>query len=258
MISDQKGFTYIKGNHGDSTYFDNILLTSPYSSFSKFIAKIDSDGNAVWAKSLNQHTRNFQFDYNQFDLDPEGSVYFGLQIRDTTDFGDDFQYIPSSPSDLCVAKYSSEGILDWVKVIHGNEYSSSIISSVAVYRTENVFVGGDFTNNISVDNVVMTSNNQHGFVFMFDEKIVGVDEVYNRNLKEFDIYPNPSDGLVTLISDFNSIEKIDLINVNGQIVRTINVTSANQQIDLSNLAKGLYLIKVRSNKYYKAKKLILE
>ena len=258
MISDHKGFTYIKGNHGDSTYFDKILLTSPYSSISKFIAKIDSDGNAVWAKSLNQHTRSFQFDYNQFDLDPEGNVYFGLQVRDTTDFGDDFQYIPSSPSDLCVAKYSSEGNLDWVKAIHGNESSSSFISSVAVYRTENVFVGGDFTSNISVDDVVMTSNNQHGFVFMFDEKIVGFDEVYNRNLREFDIYPNPSDGLVTLISDFNSIEKIDLINVNGQIVRTINVTSANQQIDLSQLAKGLYVIKVRSNKYYKAKKLILE
>ena len=258
MISDQNGFTYIKGNHGDSTYFDNILLTSPYSMFSKFIAKIDSNGNAVWAKSLNQHTRSFQFDYNQFDLDPEGNVYFGLQIRDTTDYGDDFQYVPSSPTDLCVSKYSSEGDLDWVKAIHGNESSSNNIGSVAVNKTENVFVGGDFISNISVDNVVMTSDIQHGFILKFNQKTVGFDEVYNRNYKEFEIYPNPADGMVTLISDFNSVETIDIINFKGQIVRTIKISSANQQIDLSELAKGLYMVKVRSNDYYKSKKLILQ
>ena len=145
-----------------------------------------------------------------------------------------------------------------MKAIHGNESSSNIIGSVAVNRTENVFVGGDFISNISVDNAVMTSDIQHGFILKFDQKTVGLDEVYNRNYKDFSIYPNPADGMVTLISDFNSIETIDIINFKGQIVRTIKISSANQQIDLSELAKGLYMVKVRSNEYYKAKKLILQ
>ena len=258
IISDTDGYSYLKGSHRDTAYFDNILLTNPYNQYSKFIAKINPDGNAVWAKSLNQHTSGYSYDYNQFDIDSEGNVYFGMQVRDTMDFGDDFQYIPIPIGryDLFVAKYTTNGDLDWVKTMQGNETGYNWISSVAVYNTSSVFVGGFFNYYLSVDDVELTSNNKHGFVFMFNDA-VGVKEVYNRNNKEFDIYPNPSTGLVTISSNFKLNTRIEILNVTGQTVKILNITSGNQQIDLSNLSKGLYFIKVTGDKYIKAEKLII-
>ena len=50
-----QGYTYIKGWHGDSTYFDDIMLRSPYNNFSYFIAKFDPNGNTIWANSITEH-----------------------------------------------------------------------------------------------------------------------------------------------------------------------------------------------------------
>ena len=256
--TDAEGNIFIKGSHADSVYFDDILLTSPYYRYSKFITKINPLGNVIWAKSLNQRGGSYWFDYNQFDIDSEGNVYFGMQAKDTMNFGDDFQYIPSGAYDLFVAKYTTNGDLDWVKAMQGNETSNNWISSVAVYDTLNVFVGGFLGNYLSIDDEELTSTNRHGFVTMFGDDISGVKEVYNRNNKQFDIYPNPSNGLVTFNSNFKLNNKIEILNVTGQIVHTVNITSKNQQIDLRNLSNGLYFIKVSNDKYFKTEKLIIE
>ncbi|MCK4661301.1 MAG: T9SS type A sorting domain-containing protein [Bacteroidales bacterium] len=253
-----QGYSYIKGWHGDNVYFDDILLISPYPypGWSYFIAKFDPNGNAIWANSINEEY--YGFDYNQMDIDNEGNVYFGAQITGTIHFEDNFDYVNAGDCDLFVAKYTTTGELDWVKTMQGNGTSNNWISSVTVYGTENVFVGGFFGNYISIDDEELTSTKRHGFVTMFGDDINGVKEVYNRNNKEFNVYPNPSNGLVTFTSSFELINKIEILNVTGQIVHTVNIISENQQIDLSNLTKGLYLIKVRSDKYFKTEKLVIK
>ncbi|RLA91497.1 MAG: hypothetical protein DRG69_09970, partial [Deltaproteobacteria bacterium] len=143
--TDAIGNSYIKGHHADSTYFDNILLTNlfngpdNYKRYNTFIAKIDSDGNTTWAKSISG--RRWGYDYNQMDIDNEGNVYFGSQIRDTLIFGEYFTYINSGSSDLFVSKYTSDGELDWVKAME-SETGTCYLNSVAVNDVNSVFVAG--------------------------------------------------------------------------------------------------------------------
>ena len=253
--TDAEGYTYMKGWHGDFTYFDDIILMSPYGSgYSYFIAKFDPDGNTVWAKSITEHY--YGFDYNQFDIDTEGSVYLGAQARDTIHFGEDFQYIPFGNNDLFVAKYSSDGDLIWVKTMQGNVANYAMISSVSVYNTSNVFVSGHFKEYLSIDDEELTSTARHGFVAMLGYSI-GVKEVYNRNNKEFDIYPNPSTGLVTFTSNFKLNNKIEILNITGQIVHSVNISGQNKEIDLNHLEKGLYFIRIVNDENVKLVKLIL-
>ena len=144
--TDAQGYTYIKGWHGDSTYFDNIMLRSPYNNFSYFIAKFDPNGNTIWANSITEHQNGL--DYNQMDIDIEGSVYLGAQARDTIHFGDDFEYINVGEYDLFIAKYQTTGELDWVKIMETTT-GYNWLSSVSVFDTTNVFIGGHFYNYIS-------------------------------------------------------------------------------------------------------------
>ncbi len=245
--TDIDGNSYIKGNFSYIAYFDDILLENPLSYYNKFIAKIDSDGNALWAKQITKLSGSrHSYDYNQFDIDNEGNVYFGVQANDILFFGDDFQYNPSSKNDLFVAKYSTNGNLDWVKTMQGNVYSYSYIKSVAVYNTTNVFIGGYFTNYLLIDNEVLTSTNRHGFIAMFGEDIDGVNEIYNSVGVE--IYPNPTKDKIA-ISTISSLKNARFIiySVSGKLIKTAIINNQSE-IDVSNLQKGAYFIKIYTEK----------
>ena len=70
------------------------------------------------------------------------------------------------------------------------------------------------------------------------------------------LYPNPSTGIVSISS--NDTVDFTLIDVLGKTVFTKKAVANNDQIDLSNLAKGVYLVKLQSEKGTSTQKLILE
>ena len=62
----------------------------------------------------------------------------------------------------------------------------------------------------------------------------------------FTIYPNPTDGALTIHHSAFSIHHSEfrITNLMGQTVQTGNLTAETQQIDVSNLTKGMYFISV--------------
>jgi len=89
-------------------------------------------------------------------------------------------------------------------------------------------------------------------------------DLTNINGTGFNIYPNPSQGL--LIIEYTSIQNSDLtvnlINVLGQYVHLDTKKSFTgeykNQIDLANYAKGVYFINIKLNNQNHYKKLILQ
>ncbi len=75
------------------------------------------------------------------------------------------------------------------------------------------------------------------------------------------IYPNPSKGIFYFVTN-NHLSNdliVKIIDVNGQVVyANYQITKTIEKIDLRNYAKGIYFIQVRSEKYVKTKKLIIE
>ena len=73
------------------------------------------------------------------------------------------------------------------------------------------------------------------------------------NLSRLIIYPNPSDGIITLdFSDSSIYDKmisIDILNLNGQIIFSRQLMNQGLlNIDASAFAKGMYLIRVNDGK----------
>ena len=73
---------------------------------------------------------------------------------------------------------------------------------------------------------------------------LGIDETLAKN--GFDVYPNPSRGILYVKSDQIDSEYL-IINTMGQTVASGNIVSENQQIDISNLSNGIYLIRINNN-----------
>ncbi|MBT0812086.1 T9SS type A sorting domain-containing protein [Litoribacter ruber] len=93
------------------------------------------------------------------------------------------------------------------------------------------------------------------------EKSVNVDFITSTERTpdlHWKMYPNPSNGSVNL--DLNGISdprKIEVISSTGKIVREIYLTSPQQLIELQNLPKGLFTIRVIGRTQDYIKKLVV-
>jgi len=85
-----------------------------------------------------------------------------------------------------------------------------------------------------------------------------VTSVINKNAvnESVTIYPNPAARLIDISSPLKSV--IEITDMHGQLIKRIINSNANTTIDISNLAKGIYLVKVTNGKGVTIKKLIKE
>ena len=73
---------------------------------------------------------------------------------------------------------------------------------------------------------------------------------------ELTLYPNPTDGLVHLVSS-SYITEVSVYDVSGKEIYTLKFDSQpNVEFDISNLQRGLYLVKVSDGENSKAFKVI--
>ena len=79
--------------------------------------------------------------------------------------------------------------------------------------------------------------------------------IKNVNLKELfaesvEIYPNPTDNLITVVGSTNELSEVRLFNVVGQdvtnLTRINSLNSSTLSIDLSQLAGGVYYVKTKT------------
>jgi hypothetical protein len=76
--------------------------------------------------------------------------------------------------------------------------------------------------------------------------------INNNNLNNIRVYPNPSNGFLNISGIFPNAEfyTISVFNIEGKQVYAANsVNTVAKSIDLSNLNKGLYIVKINSEKY---------
>lgn len=266
ILTDLDGNSYIKGWHADSAAFDNIMLSSVINKpnynnkWNKFIAKFDTDGNTIWAKSISELTGSM--DYNQFDVDQSGNVYSGLRIRDTTYFGNDFMYVNAGRYDLLIVNYTNDGQLNWVKAFENGESGTTWISSVKAYDVETIAVCGWFSDYLDFGTTSFEVNNKNGFIGILGET-TGIT-VYQRKEETilFDLFPNPANQKISILLNGLLPIETDLLicDIAGKKLysETINKNKLETSIDLAGFSPGVYILKLKSGEKMAIKKFVVE
>ena len=84
--------------------------------------------------------------------------------------------------------------------------------------------------------------------------LLSVNQAFNI---DFSIYPNPTNtGNVTITSTNNDVMDIQVFDVLGKQV--INQRLTNNNLDVSNLRSGLYIVKINQNNASVTKKLVIK
>jgi hypothetical protein len=83
--------------------------------------------------------------------------------------------------------------------------------------------------------------------------------VENINVDKIEVYPNPAkDQLNILIDDNTKVIRIEIWDVQGQLLDTIKLNSDNTNVNISSLPTGIYFVKIVTDKTTEIKKILVQ
>ncbi|MDR1811051.1 MAG: T9SS type A sorting domain-containing protein, partial [Prevotella sp.] len=106
-------------------------------------------------------------------------------------------------------------------------YDHATETEYAVTNTENFVINNRYGN----------SREPYEFILYAP---TGIDE---SGIEQIAVYPNPATEILNIAYPFNSIEKLEITDLSGRIIRSERNFSANK-INVTSLVEGLYLLKV--------------
>src|SRR5690606_28204267 len=122
------------------------------------------------------------------------------------------------------------------------------------------FVVTDATPLLRIDN--HDSFHVYTVTWSIDNSALGIEDITSE-INDFNIslYPNPSHSFLTIKAEntLNSDLKVDIISLDGKIVKTILISTYEpQDIDISYLSQGLYILNFYSNNMHIASKKLVK
>ena len=118
------------------------------------------------------------------------------------------------------------------------------------YNNETYFAFYAFSDTSGVDNDLFIDNFQITASSLSDT--AGVED---ESLVTLNMYPNPAIDVLN-ISSQSTINTVEIFNVLGQKVITMQVEDTSTEINVSNLNAGIYLIKYEINNSTSTKKFV--
>jgi len=90
--------------------------------------------------------------------------------------------------------------------------------------------------------------------------IGNVNITEENSLKDYLIYPNPTNGIITLdlVNTINNLTEIEIMDMLGQTIFKKITSLEKLNIDLSNFSEGIYLLKLTHNETISLNKIIFE
>ncbi len=162
---DASGNIYITGYFSGTADFGTSSLVSQ-GSRDIFIAKIDDDGNFLWAKSAGGSGDDIG---NGIDVDIDGNPYITGYFNDTANF-DSFTAVSNGSSDIFIAKLNTTGTFIWVKSAGGTDYDES--KAITINPAGFCYITGAFkgTSYFAPGNSVVSSGLSDIFIAIYGQE----------------------------------------------------------------------------------------
>jgi Secretion system C-terminal sorting domain len=203
-----------------------------------YVINIENTGTAL----ANTIVIESEFDEQKFDVS-------SLQIIGSTlDSENDL------PHPVNLAVKNNKATYSFRKAGTGNGSPGGQGGVLLKIKTKNTLLpGSSVTNGVSIN-------------FEYDQPITanevttfsGALKVLDNQLdKSITVYPNPTAAIIN-VTGAHAIQSVQVYDVQGRLLQTNLGNTTNYSIDLSNKAKGVYFIKVNSEKGMKVERVVKE
>src|SRR5690606_5625176 len=140
----------------------------------------------------------------------------------------------------------STGADNWVWDF-GDGDSSTLQNPNHIYQS-----GGTYLVTLTISGICGTST----YMDSVTVGVVGIDEFNTIN---FSMFPNPTNGTVTITTpELISNATIDVLDATGRLISTTTMTGSVHNLENTNLESGIYFVRIRSNDKMSTKRLIVQ
>ncbi len=253
--TDTSGNLYITGKFGSPTITFGSDTLYNAGSDDIFLVKYDSSGNVLWAKGVGGNSVERG---SCITVDINENLYITGYFQSSTLIFDSYTLNNTGNFDIYIVKYDTSGNVHWAKSASGS--SSDYSNSITADTYGNVYVAGNFYSS-AITFGSFTLNNTGGsdiFVAKFGTG-ASINEFSNNTM--ITVYPNPvTDKLQIEVPQKSVLIVIDIeiLNIEGQTIKTIFSNSKSATVDLTGLSSGVYIVRVKTAKEIITKKFIKE
>ncbi|WP_462248011.1 zinc-dependent metalloprotease [Ekhidna sp.] len=72
----------------------------------------------------------------------------------------------------------------------------------------------------------------------------------------FKVYPNPTKGNISVVTEINSVYSIEIMDLSGRVVKKVETNQNETQVDLSSLEGGLFFVRVNDGRSTTLRKIV--
>lgn len=241
--SDPEGNIYIAGYfEGGSVDFDidnnDVFdtLTASTGDSSAFIAKYNPSGKLIWVKDLN--SSGFNTAYNTITFS-KNHIYIGEQFYGKARTFGSTTIQNTTNLTGCIAIYDFNG--EELEFLSLNTSNSSSIQDIS-YANNTIYTTG---RTAVIFNSVSATRSYFLGEYELTNYLLSTEELEESDL-DIKVYPNPTHNVLHFSTKKTEILTIEIINSLGQQIITLKPNSFEYSIDISNLSKGVYFVKVNN------------
>ncbi len=173
----------------------------------------------------------------------------------------------TSPS-IGLMRWKDDGeVIDVINIPTNGSSSYTQACNTILNDNGDLFITGMFDNTISFGDITLIGSSGRSNAFMakyHDSTFVhpytesSIRDIPLINEKGIIVYPNPTKGDVNITTQGEKINSFSLYNINGQLLlKSEKLKTKMEKLNLSNFSKGVYMIKIITDKNVYSKKVIV-
>ena len=218
---------YVIGAYSSSTDMD---VVGNHGFYDVWVIKLDSAGTVQWKKTFGGTNGDYAYKIEQ--TTDNGYIIAGYTNSNNGQVSGNH-----GARDMWVIKINNVGTLQWQKTMGGtlNDIASDISRT-----TDNGYIVAGISESVTGD-VIGNNGGADFWVVKLAPDALGTTSFQHNQLS---IYPNPSNDVLNIqLSEPLTIDKINVVDISG---KTLMEETQNTNINIENLASGIYMIKVFS------------
>lgn len=266
-VAATRDFVFIAGiSNSVNTLSTPGVFQTIKTNYSNIIVQFDNSGNRIWCSYLgNWGPGVVPLECAALSVNDNDRLYVAgsAAINDITTPGS-YQPLPSAiPGSAEVPKndcYTSIFTLDGTTRQYSTFYGGTALESAcrtlfhengfyivgSTSSAENIATTGSYQENLALSGDSQLSFPANAFLAKFSQIPLATEDFTKENLS---IFPVPNNGNFTINLNDNYLSStINIIDITGKIIHTEKLNTARQQLNVPNLAKGTYVVRISNGK----------
>lgn len=239
---DQDDYVYWAGFLTIPCEIDNIQLEGPTLAYDYFLARLDQDGNAQWAREVPQTMDGDASIGLQESIVilPDNSIVMGGFTRGTLDWGNNVvSSVDQGVSKLMLLRADSDGNAQWIKTGGGEYYT--YLHDIDVNDNGDIYVAA-LANDTAVFDIleIYFETYYYPVIVKMETTITDIETFDSSNADKLSFAPNPVNNILKL-QIREEIKESNIYSLNGTKVIS---SGSEKSVSVDHLLPGLYMVEV--------------